>query len=62
LAIEVRDQDVVERLTNIAHHDWENSHALDLTDEGLLAEFEDHKTKGAEDLALHNDHEKHKVA
>jgi hypothetical protein len=25
-----------------------------LTDEGLLAEFEDHKTKGAEELALHN--------
>jgi cardiolipin synthase len=62
LAIEVRDEEVVERLSKVAHHDWENSHTLDLTDEGLLAEFEDHKTKGAEDLALHNDHEKHKVA
>jgi cardiolipin synthase A/B len=62
LAIEVRDEEVVERLSKVAHHDWENSHPLDLTDEGLLAEFEDHKTKGAEDLALHNDHEKHKVA
>ena len=62
LAIEVRDEEVVERLSKVAHHDWENSHTLDLTDEGLLAEFEDHKTKGAEDLALHNDYEKHKVA
>src|SRR5271166_3549121 len=51
LAIEVRDDDVVERLTKIAHHDWENSHPLDLTDEGLLAEFENHKTKGTEELA-----------
>ena len=58
LAIEVRDDDVVERLTKIAHHDWEHSHPLDLTDEGLLAEFEKHKTKGAEELALHGDHEK----
>ena len=59
LAIEVRDDDIVERITKIAHHDWEHSHPLDLTDEGLLAEFEKHNTKGAEELALHGDHEKH---
>lgn len=53
LAIEVRDDDVVERLTKTAHHDWEHSHPLDLTDDGLLAEFEKHQTKGAEELALH---------
>jgi phosphatidylserine/phosphatidylglycerophosphate/cardiolipin synthase-like enzyme len=58
LAIEVRDDDVIERLTKIAHHDWEHSHPLDLTDEGLLAEFEKHKTGGAEELALHGDPEK----
>src|SRR5271156_95073 len=58
LAIEVRDDDVIERLTRIAHHDWEHSHPLDLTDEGLLAEFEKHKTGGAEELALHGDPEK----
>src|SRR5580700_224665 len=52
LAIEVRDDEVLERRTTTARHDWENSHRLDLTDEGLLAEFEDHKTKGAEELAL----------
>jgi cardiolipin synthase len=59
LAIEVRDEDVVKRLAKIAHHDWENSHPLDLTDEGLLAEFEDHKMKESEELALHSDHENH---
>jgi cardiolipin synthase len=62
LAIEVGDDDVVKRLTKIAHHDWEHSHPLDLTDEGLLAEFEEHKMKGTEELALHNDPKKHKVA
>jgi len=62
LAIEVQDDDVIKRLTKIAHHDWEHSHPLDLTDEGLLAEFGDHKMKGTEELALHNDHKKHRVA
>jgi cardiolipin synthase len=60
LAIEVRDDDVIERLTKIAHHDWEHSHPLDLTDAGLLAEFENHEMEGTEELALHHDHEKHK--
>ena len=52
LAIEVDDEHVIKRLAKIAHHDWEHSHPLDLTDEGLLEEFKDHKTKGAENLAL----------
>jgi cardiolipin synthase len=56
LAIEVNDDDVVERLHKIVHHDWENSHPLDLTDEGLLADLEDRL--GAQDLALHSDHKK----
>jgi cardiolipin synthase A/B len=58
LAIEVRDPEVIERLTKVVHHDWENSHPLDLTDEGLLAEFENHKKKGAEELALGDDRRK----
>jgi cardiolipin synthase len=33
LAIEVDDEHVVKRLSKIAHHDWEHSHPLDLTDE-----------------------------
>jgi phosphatidylserine/phosphatidylglycerophosphate/cardiolipin synthase-like enzyme len=52
LAIEVDDEHVIKRLSKIAHRDWEHSHPLDLTDEGLLEEFKDHKTKGAENLAL----------
>lgn len=40
LAIESRDAEVVERLHRIAHFDWENSHPLDLSDAGLLADLE----------------------
>jgi phosphatidylserine/phosphatidylglycerophosphate/cardiolipin synthase-like enzyme len=36
LAIEVDDHHVVKALHRIAHHDWEHSHKLDLSDEGLL--------------------------
>jgi len=53
LAIEVRDDEIVERLQKVAHHDWENSHPIDLTDRGLLADLEDRK-EGAESLALHS--------
>jgi phosphatidylserine/phosphatidylglycerophosphate/cardiolipin synthase-like enzyme len=51
LAIEVRDEDVVERLHKVVHHDWEHSHPMDLTDEGLLADLEDRED--AQELALH---------
>jgi cardiolipin synthase A/B len=56
LAIEVRDDDVIGRLHKVVHHDWENSHPLDLTDEGLLADLADRKD--AADLALHTKHAK----
>jgi cardiolipin synthase len=52
LAIEVRDDDVVERLHKIAKHDWENSHPLDLSDEGLMADLEDRVEGGTGKLAL----------
>ena len=52
LAIEVKDEDVVDRLREIAHHDWKHSHPLDLSDEGLLAEFKNHETEGTDNLAL----------
>jgi cardiolipin synthase len=58
LAIEVQDEDVIERPCKTAHHDWENSHPVDLTDEGLLAEFESPKMEGAEEMALHSGNEK----
>jgi cardiolipin synthase len=59
LAIEVRDDEVIDRLHKVVHQDWENSHPLDLTDEGLLADLEDRKD--AKELALdtHRNH-KHK--
>jgi cardiolipin synthase A/B len=60
LAIEVRDDDVVERLHKVAHHDWENSHPLDLSDEGLLADLEDRYADSAEKLALDAKQQKHK--
>lgn len=56
LAIEVRDADVVERLHEIAKHDWKHSHPLDLSDEGLLADLEDRledREEAAEVLAIH---------
>jgi phosphatidylserine/phosphatidylglycerophosphate/cardiolipin synthase-like enzyme len=49
LAIEVRDSNVVERLHDVARHDWEHSHPLDLSDAGLLADLED-RVEGAETL------------
>ena len=52
LAIEVRDDDVVDRLHNVARHDWDHSHALDLSDEGLLADLEDRVEDGAELLGI----------
>jgi phosphatidylserine/phosphatidylglycerophosphate/cardiolipin synthase-like enzyme len=57
-AIEVRDEDVVGRLHEVTHADWENSHPLDLTDEGLLAELADYDESAAEDLALDTHGEK----
>jgi len=53
LAIEVRNPDVIKRLRKIVHHDWRHSHPLDLTDEGLLQELEQHKIDAVNELALH---------
>jgi len=52
LAIEVRDDDIVDRLHSVLHHDWDNSRPMDLTDDGLLAELEDYDENVAEDLGL----------
>ena len=59
-AIEVRDEDVVGRLHDVTHADWKNSHPLDLTDEGLMAELEDFDDTASEDLALDVHDGKHK--
>jgi phosphatidylserine/phosphatidylglycerophosphate/cardiolipin synthase-like enzyme len=52
LALEVDSHHVVERLVNVAHHDWEHSVAIDLSDEGLRADLDKRGGAGAERLAL----------
>jgi phosphatidylserine/phosphatidylglycerophosphate/cardiolipin synthase-like enzyme len=47
LAIKVHDKHVVNRLQKIAEHDWEHSHPLDLSDEGLLSDLEKRHEAGA---------------
>ena len=43
---------MVERLHQIAKHDWENSHPLDLSDEGLMADLAKRGGAGADKLVL----------
>jgi len=57
LAIELHDDEIIERLDKVARHDWEHSHPLDLTDEGLFTDLEEHGEGGAEKLVLRMDHE-----
>jgi cardiolipin synthase A/B len=64
LAIEIHDEEIVDRLHNIAKHDWENSRPLDLSDEGIFADLEDRVEGSSESLALEVDdkavkHHKH---
>jgi cardiolipin synthase len=68
LAIETHDEHVVKRLQKVADHDWEHSHALDLTDEGLMADLAKRAgtKEGADKLVLDVDeddgpHEKHRA-
>lgn len=66
LAIEVHDAAIAERLHEIAHFDWHNSHPLDLTDAGLFEDLERRGHGGSEKLVLdleepkHKKHKKHK--
>lgn len=61
LAIEVHDPAVIERLEEIAHHDWKHSHPLDLSDSGIFADLETRGEGGSEKLVLDvSDHKKHK--
>jgi phosphatidylserine/phosphatidylglycerophosphate/cardiolipin synthase-like enzyme len=52
LAIEVIDKHIVDRLHDVVRHDWKHAHALDLTDEGLLADLKKHGGKGIKELGL----------
>ena len=56
LAIEVHDDDVIERLEKVVHHDWKHSRPLDLSDEGLLADLED-RIKGSGHLLALDGHQ-----
>jgi cardiolipin synthase len=51
LAIEVRDDEVVERLDKVARRDWNHSHPLDLSEGGILSDLGD-RAEIAEKLAL----------
>jgi len=52
LAIEVRDDHIVDRLYKTADSDWQHSHPLDLSDEGLLADLADRLEDGGELLGI----------
>jgi cardiolipin synthase A/B len=56
LAIEVHDDEVIEKLQDLAHRDWENSHPLGLSDEELIADLDN--SEEAARLAL-TDHKGH---
>jgi cardiolipin synthase A/B len=47
LAIEVREDALVEHLHKVAHHDWHHSHPLDLSDQGLREDLEDRVREAA---------------
>jgi phosphatidylserine/phosphatidylglycerophosphate/cardiolipin synthase-like enzyme len=57
LAIEVHDDDIVDRLDKVTHYDWKHSHPLDLTDAGLFMDLEEKGHGGAEKLVLRADYE-----
>ena len=52
LAIQTDDHHVVKRLDHVAKHDWEHSHRLDLTDEGLVMDIEKRMEGGSAQLVL----------
>jgi cardiolipin synthase A/B len=61
LAIQVSDEDIIRRISNTLQEDWANSHPMDLSDEGLVAELEKHDPDVREDLGIAaGKHQKHK--
>jgi phosphatidylserine/phosphatidylglycerophosphate/cardiolipin synthase-like enzyme len=52
LAIQVDDEPIIRRIRKTLLDDWENSHPLDLSDEGLLAELKEYDPNVKEDLAI----------
>ena len=56
LAIETDATHVVQRLVHTSHHDWENSHPLDLSDQGVLRDLDKHGGTGANELGIESRH------
>jgi phosphatidylserine/phosphatidylglycerophosphate/cardiolipin synthase-like enzyme len=52
LAIEVTDENIIERLNHVAHHDWKHSYPLDLSDKGIYKDLENIAEEGSDKLAL----------
>lgn len=52
LAIQVEDDHILKRLKKTFEGDWENSHALDLTDEGIAKDLEKHGREDAGSVAF----------
>jgi phosphatidylserine/phosphatidylglycerophosphate/cardiolipin synthase-like enzyme len=52
LAIEVRDEHITHRIHQTLKEDWANSHPLDLSDEGLIAQLKKRDPNVAEDLGI----------
>jgi hypothetical protein len=50
----VHDEPLVKRLQQFVHLDWSNSHTLDLSDAGLLADLAKEEDEAAMELALDN--------
>lgn len=46
LAIRLKEHGILSRLERVVREDWENSHSLDLSDEGLLSDLERHPKQG----------------
>ena len=62
LAIETDEHHAVKRLEQTASDDWDTSHRLDLSDEGLLADLAKRGGEGADKLVLgEGDHRKDKA-
>jgi cardiolipin synthase len=51
LAIRLKGGDVVDRLSKVAHEDWDNSVPLDLTDKGILSDLKRHPKQDGPALA-----------
>jgi phosphatidylserine/phosphatidylglycerophosphate/cardiolipin synthase-like enzyme len=60
LAIRVSDDHITRRIQKTLQQDWANSHPLDLSDAGLVAELKKHDPNVEEDLAITlGKHQKH---